>query len=128
VFSLGKKSIENLIGVDDELIDVVELAIEITKVDFGIPSTGGYRVEAEQAKLYTAGLSLCDGRVRLSKHQTGRAVDVFAYVNGTASYDTENLAMVAAAMLQASSQLNIELKWGGHFRSFSDMPHFELGG
>ena len=127
MFSLGKKSIENLIGVDDELIDVVELAIEITKVDFGIPSTGGYRVEAEQAKLYTAGLSLCDGRVRLSKHQTGRAVDVFAYVNGRASYDTENLAMVAAAMLQAASQLNIELKWGGHFRSFSDMPHFELG-
>jgi peptidoglycan L-alanyl-D-glutamate endopeptidase CwlK len=128
VFSLGKKSIENLIGVDDELIDVVELAIEITKVDFGIPSTGGYRVEAEQAKLFTAGLSKADGRVNKSKHQTGRAVDVFAYVDGKASYNTEHLAMVAAAMLQAASQLNIELKWGGHFRSFTDMPHFELGG
>jgi len=128
VFSLGKKSIENLIGVDDELIGVIELAIEITKVDFGIPSTGGYRVEAEQAKLFTAGLSKCDGRVNKSKHQTGRAVDVFAYVDGKASYNTEHLAMVAAAMLQAASQLGIELKWGGHFKSFLDMPHFELGG
>jgi len=128
VFSLGKKSIENLIGVDDELIGVIELAIEITKVDFGIPSTGGYRVEAEQAKLFTAGLSKCDGRVNRSKHQTGRAVDVFGYVDGKASYKTEHLAMVAAAMLQAASQLGIKLKWGGHFKSFSDMPHFELGG
>lgn len=128
MFSLGKKSIENLIGVDDELIGVIELAIEITKVDFGIPSTGGYRVEAEQAKLFTAGLSKCDGRVNKSKHQTGRAVDVFAYVDGKASYNTEHLAMVAAAMLQAASQLGIELKWGGHFKSFLDMPHFELGG
>ena len=128
MFSLGKKSIENLIGVDDELIGVIELAIEITKVDFGIPSTGGYRVEAEQAKLFTAGLSKCDGRVNKSKHQTGRAVDVFAYVDGKSSYNTEHLAMVAAAMLQAASQLGIELKWGGHFKSFLDMPHFELGG
>lgn len=128
MFSLGKKSIENLIGVDDELIGVIELAIEITKVDFGIPSTGGYRVEAEQAKLFTAGLSKCDGRVNRSKHQTGRAADVFAYVDGKASYNTEHLAMVAAAMLQAASQLGIKLKWGGHFKSFSDMPHFELGG
>jgi len=128
LFSLGKKSIENLIGVDDELIGVIELAMEITKVDFGIPSTGGYRVEAEQAKLFTAGLSKCDGRVNKSKHQTGRAVDVFAYVDGKASYNTEHLAMVAAAMLQAASQLGIKLKWGGHFKSFSDMPHFELGG
>lgn len=128
MFSLGKKSIENLIGVDDELIGVIELAMEITKVDFGIPSTGGYRVEAEQAKLFTAGLSKCDGRVNKSKHQTGRAVDVFAYVDGKASYNTEHLAMVAAAMLQAASQLGIKLKWGGHFKSFSDMPHFELGG
>jgi len=128
VFSLGKKSIENLIGVDDELIGVIELAMEITKVDFGIPSTGGYRVEAEQAKLFTAGLSKCDGRVNRSKHQTGRAADVFAYVDGKASYNTEHLAMVAAAMLQAASQLGIKLKWGGHFKSFLDMPHFELGG
>ena len=128
MFSLGKKSIENLIGVDDELIGVIELAIEITKVDFGIPSTGGYRVEAEQAKLFTAGLSKCDGRVNKSKHQTGRAVDVFAYVDGKSSYNTEHLAMVAAAMLQAASQLGIELKWGGHFKSLLDMPHFELGG
>ena len=128
MFSLGHKSIQNMMGVDDDLIDIVELAIKITKVDFGIPSTGGYRLEAEQAKLFTAGLSKADGRVNKSKHQIGRAVDVFAYVDGKASYNTEHLAMVAAAMLQAASQLGIELKWGGHFKSFLDMPHFELGG
>jgi len=128
MFSLGHKSIQNMMGVDDDLIDIVELAIKITKVDFGIPSTGGYRLEAEQAKLFTAGLSKADGRVNKSKHQIGRAVDVFAYVDGKASYNTEHLAMVAAAMLQAASQLGIELKWGGHFKSLLDMPHFELGG
>tara|TARA_B110000902_G_scaffold207400_1_gene236383 strand:+ start:79 stop:438 length:360 start_codon:yes stop_codon:yes gene_type:complete len=118
----------NMAGIDDRLVDVVELAITLTNIDFGVPETGGLRTVQDQAQLFTSGKSKADGRIHKSYHQTGRAVDVFAYVNGKASYNTEHLAMVAAAMLQSASQLNIELKWGGHFRSFTDMPHFELGG
>ena len=128
MFKLSSNSIMNMAGIDDRLVDVVELAITLTNIDFGVPETGGLRTVQDQAQLFTSGKSKADGRIHKSYHQTGRAVDVFAYVNGKASYNTEHLAMVAAAMLQSASQLNIELKWGGHFRSFTDMPHFELGG
>ena len=128
MFKLSSNSIMNMAGIDDRLVDVVELAITLTNIDFGVPKTGGLRTVQDQAQLFTSGKSKADGRIHKSYHQTGRAVDVFAYVNGKASYNTEHLAMVAAAMLQSASQLNIELKWGGHFRSFTDMPHFELGG
>jgi len=126
-YSLGNNSIINLANVDDKLVDIIEVALTLTSVDFGIPSTGGYRSEADQAKLFTAGKSKADGRTNKSFHQTGRAADVFAYVDGKASYDEYHLTIVAAAMLEAAGRLGHELRWGGHFKSFLDMPHFQLG-
>ena len=125
-FQLGKNSMKNMEGIDDRLIDIVELAITISPIDFGIPSSGGFRTTEEQAKLYTAGKSKCDGRNNKSYHQTGKAVDVFGYVDGKASWDTLHLTTVATSMLQASAQLGHELKWGGLWKSWQDYPHFEL--
>jgi len=126
-FKLGDRSTKNLANVDDRLVSIIEVALMLSSVDFGIPSTGGYRSEDDQAKLFTAGLSKADGRVNRSKHQTGRAADVFAYVDKKASYKPEHLSLVAAAMLEAAGRLGYELRWGGHFKSFLDMPHFQLG-
>lgn len=126
-FKLGASSLKNLMGVDDRLVDIIEVALSLSSVDFGVPSTGGYRTESDQAKLYTAGLSKCDGRINLSKHQTGWAFDCFAYVDGKASYEQDHLTTIAAAMLEAAGRLGHELRWGGHFKSFLDMPHYELG-
>lgn len=135
-YHLSKSSLRNLDGVNPELVDVVKLAIQITKVDFGIPSTGGYRTAAMQNKLFLDGKSQLDGFDKKSKHQTGRAVDVFAWVDGAVSYDPHHLAMVACAMLQAANKLGVNLAWGGHFASVNnkingvqhgwDMPHFEV--
>lgn len=126
MFGLSNNSIMNMVGVDDRLIDIVELAIKLTNIDFGIPSSGGLRTTEDQAALYTAGKSKCDGRTNKSYHQSGKAVDVYAYVDGKASWDHLHLTHVATAMLQASAQLGYELKWGGLWNSWQDMPHFEL--
>jgi peptidoglycan L-alanyl-D-glutamate endopeptidase CwlK len=125
-FQLGKNSMKNMEGIDDRLIDIVELAITISPIDFGVPSSGGFRSTEDQAKLYTAGKSKCDGRDNKSYHQTGKAVDVFGYVDGKASWDKLALSLCAASMLQASAQLGHELKWGGLWKSWQDYPHFEL--
>ncbi len=125
-FKLGKNSINNLAGVDGRLIAIADLAIELTNIDFGVPSTGGLRTEADQAKLFADGVSKADGVNNKSYHQSGKAMDVYAYVDGKASWDKLHLALVAAAMLQASAQLGYELKWGGLWKSWQDMPHFEL--
>lgn len=124
-YRLSKTSLRNLDGVHPELIDVVKMAIQITKVDFGIPSTGGYRTASQQNELYRDKKSQLDGFDKKSNHQTGNAVDVFAYVDGKASWDEHHLSMVACAMLEAASRLGVNLRWGGLWVSFVDMPHFE---
>ena len=125
-FQLGKNSMKNMEGIDDRLIDIAELAISFSPIDFGIPSDGGFRDETCQAKLYTAGKSKCDGRNNKSYHQTGKAVDVFGYVDGKASWDTLHLTTIATCLLQASSQLGHELQWGGLWKGFKDLPHFQI--
>jgi|TARA_R110000824_G_scaffold15002_1_gene63506 peptidoglycan L-alanyl-D-glutamate endopeptidase CwlK len=125
-FKLGKNSINNLAGVDGRLIAIADLAIELTNIDFGVPSTGGLRTEADQAKLFADGVSKADGVNNKSYHQSGKAMDVYAYVDGKASWDKLHLAVIASAMLQASSQLGYKLKWGGLWKSWQDYPHFEI--
>jgi len=125
-FQLGKNSINNMAGIDDRLIDIAYLAIKLSNIDFGIPSTGGLRSEADQAKLFEDGVSKADGVSNKSYHQSGKAIDVYAYVDGKASWDKLHLAIIAASMLQASAQLGYELKWGGLWKSWQDYPHFEL--
>ncbi len=125
-FKLSKRSEQRLKGVNPILVKVVRRALEITKVDFGIPPYGGLRTEAQQNALFNARKSTKDGIYRRSKHQSGNAVDVFAYVDGKASWDTDDLTHVATAMLAAASEMGVALKWGGHWNTFIDMPHFEL--
>ena len=125
-FRFSKSSSNRLLGVDPEIFKVARLAIQITKIDFGIPLHGGLRTQAEQYELYTAGLSKCDGYEKISSHQTGEALDVYAYVDGKASWDKYHLAMVATAMLQSASELGVKLEWGGLWVSFIDMPHYQL--
>ena len=125
-FKLGKNSINNLAGVDGRLIAIADLAIELTNIDFGVPSTGGLRTEEDQAKLFADGVSKADGVNNKSYHQSGKAMDVYAYVDGKASWDKLHLAVIASAMLQASSQLGYKLKWGGLWKSWQDYPHFEI--
>ena len=126
-FQLGKNSIKNMEGIDGRLIDIAELAITLSPIDFGIPSDGGWRSQDCQAKLYNAGKSKCDGKNNLSYHQSGKAIDLFCLTpEGAASWDVHDLTTAATAMLQASAQLGYELKWGGLWKSWQDYPHFEL--
>ena len=125
-FQLGTNSMKNMEGIDDRLIDIVELAITISPIDFGVPSSGGFRSTQDQAELYASGKSKCDGSTNKSYHQTGKALDVFAYVDGKASWDTLHLTTIATAMLQSASQLGTELQWAGLWRSWQDLPHFQV--
>ena len=125
-FKLGKNSINNLVGVDGRLIEIADIAITLSNIDFGIPSTGGLRSTEDQAKLFEDGVSKADGVNNKSYHQSGKALDVYAYVDGKASWDKLHLALIASSMLQASAQLGYKLKWGGLWKSWQDMPHFEL--
>ena len=125
-FHLSETSLSRLEGVDSRLVEVVKLAIQITKIDFGIPQDGGLRTAQRQNELFFNGKSKADGFTNRSKHQDGLAIDVFAYVDGKASWDEHHLTHIATAMLASASRLDVRMKWGGHWTGFVDMPHFEL--
>lgn len=129
-YKFSSRSKENLSGVCPEMANLMEKAIEISPIDFGIPSDGGLRTAEQQRKLFEAGKSKCDGFYNKSYHQSGLAVDVYAYVNGAASWDGEHLAMIAGVVLSVASELNLDVIWGGTFGSNTfkgwDKPHFEL--
>ena len=129
VFKLSNRSKDRLVGVDPRLIAVVDLALTITLIDFGIPQDGGLRTDARQHEMFCNQdiKTNCDGKTRRSKHQDGRAVDFYAYVDGKASWDHYHLTHVATALLQAACILKVKIRWGGFFGSTGwDKPHIEL--
>ncbi len=68
-FRLSERSLDRLEGVNPSLVAVVQRAIELTTVDFGV--TEGVRSEETQRRYVVAGKS----QTMASKHRTGDAVD-----------------------------------------------------
>lgn len=147
-FNLSNRSLEKLEGVNENLVQVVKRAIELTKVDFGV--VYGLRTVEEQEKLVAAGKS----QTMKSKHLEGRAVDLMAYVDGKGCWELNVYDDLCDAMKAAAKELSVPIKWGaawseGDIRSypgtaedammkyidlrrsqgrrpFIDGPHFEL--
>ena len=119
-FSLSNRSLGRLDGVHPDLAKVVKRAIEITPIDFGV--TQGVRSIKEQALLVARGAS----QTMKSRHLTGHAVDVVAYFEGDVSWHGPLYYRIADAMKKAALELNVNIEWGGDWRSFFDGPHFQL--
>ena len=152
-FSLSSRSRGKLEGVHPDMVKVVERAIELTKVDFGV--TYGVRSKAEQEKLVASGRS----QTMKSKHLIqdsgySHAVDVVAYDGSDVVWEINVYDDICDAFKQAAEEKGVAIKWGaawseGDIRSYSgtaedamnayidlrrsqgrrpfiDGPHFEL--
>lgn len=147
-FKLSKRSIKELEGVKPELVQVVHTAIELTSIDFGV--TQGLRTVAEQRQLVAKGAS----QTMKSKHLTGDAVDVVAYIGSRISWEQNLYDNIADAFKAAAIEHDVKMRWGAAWhipdirewdgtmqdamdeyidlrrsqgrRPFIDGPHFEL--
>lgn len=119
-FVLGTRSRARLQGVHPDLVRVVERAITLSPVDFTVLE--GLRTVARQKQLVAAGAS----KTMNSRHITGHAVDLGAYVAGSVRWDWPLYHQIAAAMKQAAKAEGVPLEWGGDWRTFKDGPHFQL--
>ena len=119
-FKLSHRSLARLDGVHPDLVRVVKLAIELTEVDFGV--TEGTRTIEKQREYVARGAS----KTMNSRHLTGHAVDLVAYVGADVRWDWPLYHKIADAMKRAAKELNVPIVWGGDWRSFKDGPHFEL--
>ena len=125
-----------------------ELAISLTKVDFGVIC--GLRTEEEQRALVEKGAS----QTMKSKHLTGDAVDLMAYIDGRGTWELNMYDDIAEAMREAARNQGVRIRWGAAWtvpdiaewnltmedamnsyiderraerkRPFIDAPHFEL--
>ena len=120
MFKLSKRSKSRMQGVHPDLVAVVNRAIEITPIDFGVSE--GLRTEERQKKLLAEGKS----RTMKSRHLIGEAVDVYAWVDGGVSWDVKYYHKIADAMKEAAEDLNVQITWGGDWRTFFDGPHFQV--
>ncbi len=119
-YSLGTRSKKRLKGVHPDLVKVVERAIKITNCDFTVLE--GLRSLERQRKLVTKGAS----KTMNSRHLTGHAVDLGAWVDGKVSWDWSYYHRISDAMKMAARELDVDLEWGGDWKSFKDGPHFQL--
>jgi len=117
MYKLSLRSKQRLSGVHPDLVAVVKRAIEITEQDFSV--TEGIRHIERQRQLVATGKSTTLN----SRHLTGHAVDLVPY---PVSWDWEYFYPIADAMKQAAEELDVDLEWGGDWKSFPDGPHFQL--
>ena len=105
-FILSQRSLKNLKGVHQDLVKVVEKALEITTVDFVV--TEGLRSADRQEQLVKSGAS----KTKNSRHLTGHAVDVVAWVNGNVSWNWKYYDDIASAFKEAAKELEVDIEWG----------------
>jgi len=126
----SKRSIGNLTGVHPHLQVVTARALQISPVDFLV--IDGLRTR-EQQKLY---VSQGKSKTMNSAHLTGYAVDLVP-LDSEGGIDWDKFGpfeLVAGAMMQASKEFDVPLRWGGDWdrdgdhkdERFRDGPHFEL--
>ena len=133
-YSLSERSLERSKGVNPKLISLILLAIKRTPIDFGVAYMGGKRTAKEQNVLFKKRVSKCDGYEKISKHQSGDAIDLIPFVGSKAIDNKEMLSVIAGVMFSCASELGIQIRWGldwdsdGDIRdnTFNDQYHFEL--
>nr|DAL57705.1 MAG TPA_asm: L alanyl D glutamate peptidase endolysin [Caudoviricetes sp.] len=110
--------------------------LKISPYDFSISQ--GVRTVEEQNKLYQQGrttpgkiITNCDGYKIKSKHQVksdgfGHAGDIAILVDGKVTWEEKYYKEVARVGRVLMQKYNIE--WGGDWKKFKDLPHFEYIG
>lgn len=120
MYTLGVRSKARLKGVHPDLVKVVEKAIQLTTVDFTVLE--GMRDAVRQKKLVDSGAS----QTLNSRHITGHAVDLGAWVDNQVDWSWPLYHKINAAMQEASKLVGVPIEWGGNWRTFKDGPHFQL--
>ena len=119
-YVFSRRSWRSLKGVDPRLVAVTTDALSRSPIDFIVIE--GLRGKDRQRELLEAGKS----RTMNSRHLTGHAIDVAAFVDGAVSWDEEHYAALSVHFLAAAERLGVQLEWGGNFRGFFDGPHFQI--
>lgn len=126
--SWSARSLANMKGIHPDLRAVLDRALHDSPHDFVV--TEGLRTLERQRELVRIGASTTMN----SRHLTGHAVDLYAWVDvnrdGKVVFEEmaspRLLAAIAKSIKSAAMAEDVPIVWGGDWRTFKDMPHFEL--
>ena len=143
MYRFSKKSLERLEDINPVLLKVLKEGIKESPFDFGIPRDGGKRTYKRQCELYAKGRTTeqlrekgiegIEGRPDRSKitwtlnsyHRSGNAFDIYAYVDGKASWDREYLEPIARHLQKVALSQGVVLNWGYDLWK-KDGAHFQI--
>tara|TARA_R110000851_G_scaffold73275_1_gene161721 strand:+ start:1582 stop:2016 length:435 start_codon:yes stop_codon:yes gene_type:complete len=143
MYRFSKRSLERIEDINPTLITILKEGITDSPYDFGIPRDGGFRTYQRQAELYARGrttkelidkgITGIEGRPDKSRitwtlksyHMTSNAFDIYAYVNGGASWDMEYLEPIARHLIKVAAKHGVILSWGYDLWK-KDGAHFQI--
>lgn len=117
-FKFSDRSLNVLETVDPRLRECAHMALLYSEVDFGCVS--GLRTKEEQQRLVLAGAS----KTMHSKHLTGHAVDIMAWLDGRPCWEPAIYMLINPAWEKAADELGFKLTWGGTWGW--DFGHYEI--
>ena len=134
----GKQSLDRLSTCHPDIQKVMNEAIK--HYDFTI--LFGYRSPQEQFELYKQGRKLVnnkwekvgatvtnlDGITKVSEHnyKPSRAIDIAPYPIDW--NDTNRFKDLAKIVKDAAKTVGVSIEWGGDWKSFVDLPHYQIKG
>lgn len=124
-YSLSNRSKSRLDGVHPDLVRVVERAIDITPLDFGVNE--GLRSLSTQKKYVNEGKSQTLNSMHL-RQESGysHAVDFAVYLGSDITWDIKYYRKVIQAFFTAAIEEGVQIRAGGLWQDFIDGPHIEL--
>ena len=130
---LNQRSLKALSGVHPALVKVVKRTAELIEEDSDLKFivTEGLRTLERQKQL------LADGKSKTlkSKHLTGHAVDLAVWFDfdqdkvvdsNEISWKFEYYKKLNDIVQQAANDVEVDVEWGGSWKSFVDCPHFQI--
>lgn len=125
-FELSAKSLHKLTWVHPGLVSVVEHAITICPIDFGI-SCGVRGVEQQRALVQAEASKTMESKHLIQADGFGHAVDLIAYIHDRISLEVPLYDYIATAMRASLFEVKLsemlKIRWGGawHIASIDDV-------
>lgn len=117
---LSVRSQQRLAKVHPDLVKVVALAIQYTKIDFMVNE--GVRTLAMQKQYVAQGKSQTMASRHLpGKDGLGHAVDLVALIGGKPQWELNLYCEIAMAVARASQELKIPIRWGACWKQLSTL-------
>lgn len=119
--SFGVNSKRHLNTLHPDLQDVLNEAIK--HYDFSI--IWGHRGREDQNRFYLEGTSQVEWPNSRHNTKPSEAVDIVPYPGAFDNPD-EAFYLMATYIFRAAAKHGVHLHWGGHWKNFKDLAHFEL--